>query len=248
MEPLDPQLRQLIDEGLPAAMPDEHAQERGLAAFVAHVEGSPPPIPPAAGAGSGLTKLLVGVATLGAVTTGGWAATRTPSEPSRPVVREPAPSAEPAPLAEGSMEETPSPAVPAPSSQPPPPPVLPTPTASATARPRNRRASTPTEAAKPSVADQLKAEATLIAKAESALDRGKPREALALCDFHREGFDAPQLTTERTAIAAMAACMVDETDTAAGEAFVRAHPKSALAKRVRQRCGLTSTPSNSTSP
>ncbi len=244
MEPLDPQLRQLIDDGLPAAMPDSGVQERGLAALLAHVDGPPPPAPAAAPAGSataGLTKLVIGVVAAGTVATVGWVASR--PDPA-PAVVQPA---------------TPRAAEPEPKSDPPPPAPIETPAAAPAAapvrtaapqvsapRPRKRPAAPEPAASTP--ADLLRAEADLIARAESALDRGKAREALALCDMHRSKFDAPQLTTERRAIAASAACLVDETDTKAAIAFVRAHPRSALAKKVRDRCGLDPAPEKSTVP
>lgn len=239
MEPLDPKLRRLIDAGMPAAMPEHDAHDRGLAALLAHIEGAPPPVPPASPAAAGLTKLLIGAAAVGAVAAGSWAATRASSDPAPAVQAAPTKPATPTPIVAppGTVEPTPvpaelaEPAEPAPAASPP--------LAPARLRPKaNRR--TPA-AATPSVsaADQLRAEADLIARAESALDRNKPREALALCDRHRKDYDAPQLTTERNAIAASAACMVQTDDTTAAEAFLHAHPKSALAKKVRQRCGLT---------
>ena len=230
MEPLDPQLRQLIDEGLPAAMPDDDAQDRGLAALVAHIENVPPPMPPAAT--TGLTKLLIGVAAVGTVATGGWVATRPSPEPAPAVAEVPAPTPE-APESPVPSPVVAPPPAPAPIAEPEQAPVATPPKARRNPAPK----ATPA-APEPSVADKLRAEAALIARAESALDRNKPREALALCDFHRKDFDAPQLTTERKAIAASAACMIDATDVAAAEAFLRAHPKSALAKKVRQRCDL----------
>lgn len=243
MEPLDPQLRQLIDEGLPAAIPDDDTHDRGLAALVAHIESAPPPVPPAATATTGLTKLLVGVAAVGAVATGGWVATRSEPEPEPPpaVVAEPTPTPatqapDPPPAAPVLQPPTAPPAVPEPAQVP----------VAAPAKTRRAPARKATPAPASSVADKLRAEAALIARAESALDRNKPREALALCDFHRKDFDAPQLTTERKAIAASAACMIDATDTAAAEAFLRAHPKSALAKKVRQRCSLDPAPKKTT--
>lgn len=233
MEPLDPKLRQLIDEGLPAAMPDAEAQGRGLAALLAEID-APPPVPPAAApATAGLTKLVLVVAAAGAIGTAGWVATRPDPvpQPAPTVVRaEPAkeaPTPQPAPPP-ASPEPTPTPEpVSAVVPQPEPP-----------APPRRPKPRTEPE---PSPADALRAEAELIARAESALDRDKPREALALCDMHRDGFDAPQLTTERKAIAASAACMIDPVDTKAARAFIAAHPRSALANKVRQHCGLEKT-------
>ncbi len=239
MEPLDPQLRLLIDEGLPAAMPDEDAHDRGLAALVAQIEAAPPPAPPPATATAGLTKLLVGVAAVGAVATGGWIATRPSPDPAPAVVAEPATRTSEPPAAVPVVQPTTTPPLVAQPS----PPAAATPAKTRRAPARN---ATPDPA--PSVADKLRAEAALIARAESALDRNKPREALALCDFHRKDFDAPQLTTERKAIAASAACMIDTTDIAAAEAFLRAHPKSALAKKVRQRCSLQPASEKATPP
>jgi hypothetical protein len=248
MEPLDPQLRQLIDEGLPAAVPDDDAHDRGLAALVAHIEGAPPPVPPAAPATAGLTKLVVGIAAVGAVATGGWVATRPAADPievsdstpspttSRTAPPKPTAPAEPAVVSPrvDNVDE-------APVQEPRPVPVNPS---KPPRRGRPAKSAPPAETPAVSIADKLRAEADLIARAESALDRGKPREAVALCDFHRKDYDSPQLATERNAIAASAACMIEASDTAAAEAFLRAHPKSALAKKVRQRCGLGGVPNS----
>ena len=235
MEPLDPKLRQLIDEGLPAAMPDSGAEGRGLAALLAEID-APPPLPPAAApAIAGLTKLVLAVAAAaGVIGAVGWVATQ------------PEPTQQPTPTLAGPRDAPlrPEPVTPPPVSQPKAVPVAaPEPEPRAPARRHAPKpAHGPAPAPKPSPTDALRAEADLIARAESALDRDKPREALALCDMHRDGFEAPQLTTEREAIAASAACLLDPKDTAAAAAFVRAHPGGALTTKVRLRCGLEKAP------
>lgn len=245
MEPLDPELRRLIDDGLAAAAPDRDAESRGLEGLLAHIDA--PPVPPSIPAGPALGKLALVVAT--AVTAGGtWLALRSPPETApaggaaAPLTRAQAPSPTP-------PNRAPSP--PPPQGQPPVTPGAPAkadpgPTAPAPRRsPPRIPAKTEPAPAPQTPADALRAEANLIAKAESALDRNKPKEALALCDFHRSGFEAPQLTTERRAIAASAACMLDPTDTRRALTFVRAHPRSALTAKVRTRCALPSDAKNS---
>jgi hypothetical protein len=231
MEPLDPELRALIDEGLPAAMPSDAAEARGLQALLAQVDAPPAP---AAGApaAAGLAKLVLVVAAAATVGGAGWLVTR--PAPQQPV----ATAQRPAPKTPAKPTPPPSPAPP--SSVPLETPVVPAaPQPVAPVRPTRTRTAAPTPPPPaPSVADALRAEADLIARAESALDRGKPKEALVLCEFHETGFDRPQLATERQAIAASAACMVDATNTAAAQAFVRQHPRSALARKVQRRCGL----------
>ncbi|MGH1342356.1 MAG: hypothetical protein ACRBN8_12430 [Nannocystales bacterium] len=236
MEPLDPELRKLIDDGLPAATPGGDAESRGLESLLAHVDA--PPVPTGVPAAPMLGKVALVVATV--VTAGGtWIASRSPAE-SDPGV--PPPIEQPYhPELGPPSEQTPAPSLPVDRGQPTNPARPPVEVAPRT-RPRPRRtapAAHETTTPSPSTtADALRAEADLIAKAESALDRGKPKEALALCDFHRTGFHAPQLTTEREAIAASAACMVEATDTRRATAFVQAHPRGALTAKVRQRCGL----------
>ena len=233
MEPLDPQLRQLIDEGLPSAVPSRDAEGRGLAALLAEVEGPPPlPDPTPAAPVAGLTKLALVVAAAGAIAAGGWVASRPDPTPtldsSEPEVAPTVAVRTPAPQPKPKPEVAPVPELAPVSDEA----ALPIPAR----RPQRKPGPAPTPA------DALRAEAELIARAESALDRSKPREALALCDMHRDGFDAPQLATEREAIGASAACLLDPSDTAAAQAFVRAHSGSALATKVRQRCALEKTP------
>lgn len=236
MEPLDPELRQLIDDGLTAAAPDRDAESRGLESLLAHIEA--PPVTPTVPAAPMLGKLALVIATV--VTAGGtWIATRpapTPAVDAPPPAKPPDPPEASPPTA--------APVVAAPLPQQPTTPIAPvapvdeTPNVTPAEPRRAPRAPRQADAPAPTTADALRAEADLIAKAEAALDRGKPKQALALCDFHRDGFAAPQLATERNAIAASAACMVDRTDTGSGAAFVRAHPRSVLATKVRARCGL----------
>lgn len=236
MEPLDPELRQLIDDGLTAATPDHLAEARGLESLIAHVEA--PPVTPTVPSGPVLGKLALVIATV--VTAGGtWIASRsepapTPTRAGTPATSERQSPHEASPPLEAPKSATPLPPQPTTLAAP-----IETPSPRPVDTPRNTRPAHKADApVLPTPADALRAEANLIAKAESALDRNKPKEALALCDFHRTGFDAPQLTTERNAIAASAACMVDRTDTGPAAAFVRAHPRSALATKVRQRCRL----------
>jgi len=239
MEPLDPELRQLIDDGLTAAAPERGAESRGLESLLAHIDT--PPLTPTVPAAPILGKLALVIATV-VVTGGTWIANRPASVPvvgadtPAAIERQDPPKAKPS-------AHPPTPSTPVPPQQPTNP-VTPAAEKAPRPRPEPHRPAPATRKADPpapsTTADALRAEADLIARAESALNRDKPKEALALCDFHRTGFDAPQLTTERKAIAASAACMVKQTDTELATAFVRAHPRSALATKVRQRCGLVS--------
>ncbi len=251
MEPLDPKLRRLLDQALPAAAPDVDAQARGLESLVAQLDpDSPiPDAPPAtaAPATAGLTKLVLVVAVAGAVGTAGWLAVR-PDPPPRSTTAGPRtaspskPAAAPTDPVGPTFAPEPPPAIEV-ADTPPPSPAL-----SPGRAPKSSRKRPPTSEPPRSVADALRAEAELIARAESALDRNKPREALALCDMHRTGFDAPQLSSERQAISASAACMLDTRDTGAARAFVRVHPRGALAKKVRQRCKLKTAETTPTEP
>ncbi len=248
MEPLDPELRQLLERALPAAGPGEDERQRGLESLLAHLDPKPPlpsGIPAAAGT-VGLTKLVLVVAAVAAVGTAIWLAGRPAPAPRSAAsgFRTYAPS-DPAAAPVPPNDLTSDPELPPVVHVPDTPVSRPTPPLQGTRSSPRRE---PTTESTRSIADALRAEANLIARAESALDRNKPREALALCDMHRIGFQAPQLSIERQAISASAVCMLDALDTRAARTFVRRHPRSALAKKVLKRCKLRDVEKKSTQP
>lgn len=88
--------------------------------------------------------------------------------------------------------------------------------------------------------DYLMAELGLIDGASRALRAGRPTAAMDLLARHRELYGRGKLGTEREALMALALCDLGKTAAARSraEAFLRRHPGSPLAERVRRaaRC------------
>lgn len=93
----------------------------------------------------------------------------------------------------------------------------------------------------PTRADPLALEAELIAGVRAAIEAGRTDDALAGLRRHQREFPAGVLLRERHGLRAVALCRSGRADEGRreAEAFVRAHPDSALAARVRQDCGLS---------
>lgn len=96
----------------------------------------------------------------------------------------------------------------------------------------------PTE---PTPTDPLAREAALIAGVRAAIEAGRTDDALAGLRRHQREFPAGVLLRERLGLRAIALCRSERAAEGRREAevFVRAHPDSALAARVRQDCGLS---------
>ncbi|MFZ6177645.1 sigma-70 family RNA polymerase sigma factor [Nannocystis pusilla] len=96
----------------------------------------------------------------------------------------------------------------------------------------------PTEPPRP---DPLAREAELIAGVRAAIEAGRTDDALAGLRRHQREFPAGVLLRERLGLRAVALCRSERAAEGRreAEAFVRAHPDSALAARVRQDCGLS---------
>ncbi|MGH7329144.1 MAG: hypothetical protein ACREJX_12410, partial [Polyangiaceae bacterium] len=82
------------------------------------------------------------------------------------------------------------------------------------------------------------AEAALLRNADAALKRGDASGALALVDQHAAQFPNGILAEERDAERVVVLCALGRTDEAraAGAAFLRAHPRSPQASRIRESC------------
>ncbi|MDC0720283.1 hypothetical protein [Nannocystis bainbridge] len=122
-------------------------------------------------------------------------------------------------------------------------------------RPRSRPAADRRDAASPSVsadgpddhrdahdtapATDLRGEQALLARGWQALAGGDPGSAARDADEHARRYPAGALAPERRALAAAASCA---DDPAAGaelaRAFLADHPRSPLARRVRDACDL----------
>lgn len=105
------------------------------------------------------------------------------------------------------------------------------------AAPRPAPVTAPDEPA-PAVSD-LRAEQLLLARGWQALADGRPAEARRDADEHARRFPAGVLEPERRALAAAAACADDrERGRALARVFLADHPRSPLARRLRDACSL----------
>lgn len=88
--------------------------------------------------------------------------------------------------------------------------------------------------------DGLQEEVALIGAVKSALDRGRPADAIRRLDEHARLFSTGELSLERRGYRAIALCELgkDIQGRGAGRTFVKAHPNATLAGRVREACSL----------
>jgi hypothetical protein len=99
--------------------------------------------------------------------------------------------------------------------------------------PRPQRDEAPAEAG-----DSLSDEMDLLKRAKLALSRGEAKRAASLLDEHARRFPDGVLLQERQALRVVALCDAGELARGREEAkrFLSAHPKAALAERVRAAC------------
>lgn len=249
MEPLDPELRRVVREGLAEATPGAEVEERVLAGLMARLptaggpggasSGEPDPGPsfgggPAAAAtnlAGGVKALVIGgLIAVAAIVAA--AATRGPA----PVEATPRTSA-------AGVEDVPrdrSTAAPAtPRSEPSPTPGDAAEQPGRTERrvPRATGARAAADADGAATADALLAESRGLAAAEEALGRGDFAETLARVRALDTSHPAGQLRLEREAVAICARCGLGEPDAgAAAREFLRAHAGAAVAAKLRARC------------
>jgi hypothetical protein len=90
----------------------------------------------------------------------------------------------------------------------------------------------------PAPGDTLAEENRLLARARAALIDGQPEQALARLGEHARRFPDGVLSEECKALRAVALCEAgrDAEGEAAAQAFLREHPRAALAPRVRSAC------------
>lgn len=162
----------------------------------------------------------------------GWAAiTIDEPEAPAPVERrdrtEPVKERAPVPTREAPRTDDPAPVETSPEPAPDAPPV-----------PR----STTRRPASPSTADALRAELALMDRARAALESGDASTLSQLCSEHARRFPQGALAEEREAWQAVAACTLGRSDAQTrAAAFLREHPGSAQAQRVRAACVPTRT-------
>ena len=220
MDPLEPELRRIISDGVRAAAPGPDAEARGLARLLAALPAPDPgggsgpgdATPIAAGKlATGLKALLliVGASAGIAVVASSLAApgpAPTPETPPRELVAAP------------------------------PPPILPAlspPPIAAPSEPVRRVRASP----RPPAADPLLAETLAVAEADAALARGEPARARELVAAIAREHPRGQLALERTAIDLAARCGIDDPGAgAAAHEFLRTHADAAVAAKVRARC------------
>lgn len=93
---------------------------------------------------------------------------------------------------------------------------------------------------RPDPSDSLRAETELLARGWRALADRDLDAALALVREHDQRFHDGALAPEREALATVVACDRDrERGQGLARDFLAAHPRSPLARRVREACGLT---------
>ncbi len=138
-----------------------------------------------------------------------------------------APDASPSGHVPQDMPEETAPPAPAPAPAPAPP------------RPAATREPAPPRPAPPGDGPgSLAAEAESLARAQAALQGGEPDRALTELTAHARQFPRGALREEHDALRAIALCTAGRTREGRGEAqaFLRAHPTSPLAERVRGAC------------
>jgi len=98
----------------------------------------------------------------------------------------------------------------------------------------------PRRPARGATIDRLAVEAELIAEVRAAIEAGRTEDALAGLRRHQREFSDGVLQRERLGLRASALCRADRAREGRreAEAFLRDHPDSALAARVRLDCDL----------
>lgn len=231
MEPLDPELRDLVAAERGGVEPSQADRERvarslstrlgvglGLGAGLLSTQAAG-----AAGTGAGLAlKLVAALVVAGAAAIVIPRATQ-PAEPARakPVQPARAPSTVTPPVASAAAPDVAGAA----------PRVEPEPRA-----PERVRASS----AVPSAPPPLGEEARLLKRAQQALRDGQPRAALVALAEHQRRFPSGQLSLERSAARLNALCALGRTPEVEREAraFLEQYPGSRLSAQVRSSCGL----------
>jgi hypothetical protein len=142
-----------------------------------------------------------------------------------------APAAERSGVATRAQAVAPEPAEAPPPVAEPEPPVVPATEAEPRAAEPSRRSQAP------AVADRLRAEVALMDRARAALERDDADALWRLTGEHARRFPDGALVEEREAWQAIAACRLGHARAAArAEAFLRAHPRSAQADKLRRAC------------
>jgi len=259
MKPLEPELRRLIADSMPAAAPGPDVAARGLERLLAALPGpggqggepgagDPGPAVvggPTSALVSGLRALLLVGGITGAAV-GVAAITRddpAPAAREQSAPRESAARGEPVARGEDVAPREPlTPEEPGTQHEP----VTQREPVAPSVRAPGERASVRPHADTPPAIDPLLAETLAVAEADAALGRGEHARARELARAIARTYPEGQLALERAAIELGARCGLQEPDAAAaaGE-FLRLHGDTAVATKVRTRCGE---PKNKSSP
>ena len=230
MKDVGPDLRQLIDSARAGDTPTAADRERVRSALAAALVSSGGPAAPAAGPGARGWLARIGLAVLlgGALIGGGWwfvsRGTRDwRGDGKQQVVAMPEPEADVLPVAVADAEPGPEP-----ESEPEPEPEP-------KAEPA-RRAHPVRPVAKET--GNLAEEARLLREAEIARRAGDVARATSLLDEHARRFPRGALAIERDAARVLVLCDAGRATDARRLAarFLRRHPRSPLADRVRSAC------------
>ncbi len=177
--------------------------------------------------------------------TAGRADARAPQTPtsrrgSAPVVPEPDDGAasEPAPLELGEVDAIDPTSTSTPGDVPVGEPRAPRPRAKRRATDPNPAPISPAVDPSPPAASPLAQEREILARAWAALARGDADDAIAIAKTHADRFPAAILAVERRAIERIAACKAEhEGWRQKALAFLAAHGRTPLARKVRDACG-----------
>lgn len=235
MKPMGREANQLVNAGRLAFQPTEADRARLMAALVGTASLTLGATVAAEAANRSITsffalipgaRILAVALPLGAAGAYGWHLAAEPSLPSpaaasqsassspsiaqRPVIVEPAPEPEPAVAAAEPHEVD-------------------------EAVPVGR--SLPSEAPKPGV--EIRQEVELLSKAQAALSRGRPQEALEALSEHTRRFPRGALSEERAATRARTLCALGRRAEAEAELqrLEKRNPTSAYLARARESCG-----------
>lgn len=184
-----------------------------------------------------LAKLALGVLVVGAVAVPVWryldhdpsnaAVARAPITAAAAALPIAPPAVAPAPLEVASAEIAPLDSARIDASEPPP-------------SPSARNAGTPRAENKPASAPPLTAELAALDTARTSLSHSDPTAALAALDSYARNFPRGRLKLEAEVLRIGALAKSGQTETARkrAQAFLRLHPDSVLASRVRSYAGL----------
>ncbi len=252
MSELSREAQALVEAGRDADTPTPADKQRVRAALFAQLgapAGTATSTPSSSAAASsapaatttGLTlKLLVGVALVGGLSTGGYLTLR--SRSTAPPAPTPAHASAPTPAL--TLAPTPAPALtPAPAPTAPAEPIVSSEAPRAPRAVRSRRTK-PSHLRGPHRAavtrESLAAEKKLLDGARRALAADDATAALAFLDRHAHTFPAGQLAPERLGTRVLALCAANRTTDAAREAkrFLARYPNHPMAARVRSSCAF----------